>query len=91
MVCKFLPNPIDNALTQATSETDQAKKLLAVINDGYFTTQALIERLDLSHRATFRKTYLIPVLEARLLEMKYPECKTIKTLRLRLSYSYFSD
>jgi len=43
------------------------------MDDGYFTAQALMERLGLSHRATFRKNYLLPSLAAGLLEMKYPD------------------
>ena len=78
---EFMLDIIDNALTQAVSGTDQAtdqatdqvQKLLAVMDDGYFTTHTLMERLELSHRATFRKNYLIPALEAGLLEMKYPD------------------
>ena len=74
---EFILDIIDNALTQAVSGTDQAtdqvQKLLAVMDDGYFTTHTLMERLGLSHRATFRKNYLIPALEAGLLEMKYPD------------------
>ena len=76
---------IGNALTDAALNTDQAsdqvtdqasdqvKKLLAVMDSSYFSTQSLMERLGLSHRPTFRKNYLLPALEAGLLEMKYPD------------------
>ena len=82
---EFMLDIIDNALTQAVSGTDQAtdqvsdqatdqvQKLLAVMDDGYFTTHTLMERLGLSHRATFRKNYLMPALKAGLLAMKYPD------------------
>ncbi|MBT9315840.1 Fic family protein [Leptothoe spongobia] len=65
---------IDQATDQATDQAaDQVKRLLAVMDDSYVTTQILMERLGLSHRPTFRKNYLIPALDAGLLEMKYPD------------------
>ncbi|MEO1298080.1 MAG: Fic family protein, partial [Cyanobacteria bacterium J06636_16] len=78
---EFMLNIIESALTQAALGTDQVtdqaadqvKKLLAVIDESYCTIQMLMERLGLSHRATFRKNYLIPALEAGLLEMKYAD------------------
>ena len=82
---EFMLDIIDNVLTQTTSQahqatdqvtdqaTDQVKKLLAVMDDSYFTTHLLMEKLGLSHRPTFRKNYLLPALEAGLLEMKYPD------------------
>ncbi|MEM9008849.1 MAG: Fic family protein [Cyanobacteria bacterium P01_F01_bin.86] len=78
---EFMLDILDSALSQATAETDQATdqatdqvgKLLAAMDDGYFTTQALMERLSLSHRPTFRKNYLLPALKAGWLEMKYPD------------------
>ncbi|NER85336.1 MAG: Fic family protein, partial [Leptolyngbya sp. SIO1D8] len=78
---EFMLDIIDSVLTQTGSDTDQAtdqvsdqvRKLLAVMDDGYFTTQTLMKRLGLSHRPTFRKNYLIPALAANLLEMKYPD------------------
>lgn len=78
---EFMLEIIGNALAQANQATDQAadqasdqvKRLLAVMDEGYFTTQALMENLGLSHRPTFRKNYLKPALEAGLLEMKYPD------------------
>ncbi|MGB0560914.1 MAG: Fic family protein [Spirulinaceae cyanobacterium] len=51
---------------------DPVQKLLAVMDNDYFTTQTLMERLGLSHRPTFRKNYLLPALAAGLIEMKYP-------------------
>ena len=82
---EFMLDIIDNVLTQTTSQThqatdqvtdqatDQVKRLLAVMDDSYFTTHLLMEKLGLSHRPTFRKNYLLPALEAGLLEMKYPD------------------
>lgn len=68
----------DQVIAQTTDQvsaqvSDQVKRLLSVMDDGYFTTQILMERLGLSHRATFRKNYLIPALEVGLLGMKYPD------------------
>ncbi|MGD1907525.1 MAG: Fic family protein [Leptolyngbyaceae cyanobacterium] len=81
---EFMLDMIGNALTQAASKTDQVtdlvtdqvtdpvENLLAVMDERYFTTRSLMERLGLSHRATFRKNYLMPALMAGRLEMKYP-------------------
>ena len=82
---EFMLDIIRNVLTEATlnadqvsdqvsdQASDQVKKLLAIMEGGYFTTQALMERLGLSHRATFRKNYLLPALNAGLIERKYPD------------------
>ena len=43
------------------------------LNGFGITTHLLMEKLGLSHRPTFRKNYLLPALEAGLLEMKYPD------------------
>ena len=96
---EFMLDIIDKALTQAISATnpatdqvtDQVKKLLAVMDDGYFTAQTLMQRLGLSHRATFRKNYLIPALEAGLLEMKYPDKPRHPKQQYRKRRTWLSD
>ncbi|MEM9214402.1 MAG: Fic family protein [Cyanobacteria bacterium P01_F01_bin.150] len=82
---EFMLEIIGDALTEATSATnqasdqasdqvsDQVQKLLAVMGNGFSTAQSLMEQLELSHRPTFRKNYLVPALEAGLIEMKYPD------------------
>jgi Fic family protein len=52
---------------------DQVRRLLAVMDNQYWSAQELMNRLSLSHKPTFRKNYLNPALKARLLLMQYPE------------------
>jgi predicted nucleic acid-binding protein len=73
---EFVLGIIDTVLTQ-NSETiqvsDQAKRLLDVMDNQYWSAQELMEKLSLSHRPTFRKNYLNPALKAERLLMQYPD------------------
>ena len=63
----------DQVSDQDTAQvSDQVKRLLRVINDEELTTTQLMERLELKHRATFRKNYLLPALENNLIVMTIP-------------------
>jgi Fic family protein len=66
---------IQNSGTDQVSDqvSDQVKQLLAVMDDRYWSTQELMQRLSLSHSPTFRKNYLNPALRSRLLVMQYPD------------------
>ena len=48
-------------------------KLLAVLGDETLSATELMERLALSHKATFRKNYLNPALEKYQIEWTIPE------------------
>jgi len=52
---------------------DQVEKLLAIMGDGWLSTQDMLARLGLSHKATFRKNYLRPALQAGFVIMQDPE------------------
>jgi len=51
----------------------QVEKLLAVMGDDWLSTQDMLARLGLSHKATFRKNYLRPALQAELVVMQDPD------------------
>ncbi len=53
--------------------SDQVRQLLTVMDDRYWSTRELMERLSLTHQPTFRKNYLNPALKAGLVVMKYPD------------------
>ncbi|MCQ4637421.1 Fic family protein [Anaerovorax odorimutans] len=48
-------------------------KLLEALGDHTLSAAELMERLDLSHRPTFRKNYLNPALEKHLIERTIPD------------------
>ncbi|MCK5312221.1 MAG: Fic family protein [Desulfobacteraceae bacterium] len=77
---EFMLNSIALALKelietdQVTDQvTDQAKKLLSLLSKNPFSAKELMQKLNLSHRPTFRENYLRPALEDKLIEMTIPE------------------
>jgi hypothetical protein len=52
---------------------EQVKRLLDVLNDEPLTSKELMERVNLKHRPTFRDNYLLPAIEAGLVEMTIPD------------------
>lgn len=57
--------------------TDQDKspveRLLSALGNDMLSAAEIMERLDLSHRPTFRKNYLNPALEQNLIERTIPD------------------
>lgn len=57
--------------------TDQDKspveRLLSALGNDMLSVAEIMERLDLSHRPTFRKNYLNPALEQNLIERTIPD------------------
>ncbi len=71
---------------QATDQvTDQVKRLLRFMDETFISAAEIMAGLSLSHRPTFRKNYLRPALELKLLEMKYPENPRRPGQRYRLT------
>lgn len=61
---------------EADSSTKQdpfVEKLLSVLGNEELSASALMDRLGLSHRPTFRKNYLLPALDQHLIEMTIPD------------------
>lgn len=53
--------------------SDQVDKLLHVMNNEWLSSSEIMEKLELSHKPTFRKNYLNPALENGLIEMHNPD------------------
>ncbi len=69
--------------------TDQVKKLLTVLfsaSEQALSSKELMERLQLKHRPSFRKSYLSPALESELIMMSYPERPNSPKQTYRLSH-----
>ena len=64
--------------------TDQVARLLVALKESPKTAAELMVELGLSHRPTFRKNYLRPAMDARLVEMTRPESPTAKNQKYRL-------
>ena len=60
-------------------------KLLGVLGDETLSTAELMERLGLSHKATFRKNYLNPALEKHQIERTIPERPNSRNQKYRRS------
>ena len=71
----------------AEQDTDQdntpVARLLAVIGDETLSAAELMSLLGLSHRPTFRKNYLEPALEQKLIERTIPDRPTSKNQKYR--------
>ncbi len=53
--------------------SDQVERLLSVMGDGWLSAQEMMALLGLSHKATFRKNYLRPALQAGFVVMQDPD------------------
>lgn len=54
-------------------DSDQVKRLVALMGKDEYTLAELMSLLGLSHRATFQKNYLNPAIEAELIERTIPD------------------
>lgn len=67
--------------------TDQDKtpieRILSALSDETLSATELMERLGLSHRPTFRKNYLNPALEQKLIERTIPDKPNSKNQKYR--------
>ena len=79
----------DLALSQSNTDqvSDQDKapiqRLLSVLGDKELSATEIMERLGLSHRPTFRKNYLTPALEKKLIERTIPDKPNSKNQKYR--------
>lgn len=69
---EFLLTAIYDTLSEL-SNTEQVKKLLAVIGNKAYSAKELMELVGLKHRPTFRDNYLLPALELGYIEMTIPD------------------
>ena len=67
--------------------TDQVKtpvnRLLSALGNEVLSATELMQRLSLSHRPTFRKNYLNPALEQKLIERTIPDKPTSRSQKYR--------
>ena len=59
------------------------ERLLSALGDDTLSAAELMERLNLSHRPTFRKNYLNPALEQNLIERTIPDKPNSKNQKYR--------
>jgi predicted transcriptional regulator len=69
----------------ADQVSDQVSRLLDVLGIGEIGAADLMDKLNLSHRPTFRKNYLEPALTAGVIERTQPEAPRSPTQRYRLT------
>lgn len=79
---EFMLNQISHILDEAIAQigaaglgvSEYVKRMLAVMEyDVPYTASAIMEKLGLKSRETFRKNYMMPALEEGLLEMTIPD------------------
>ncbi|WP_329601943.1 Fic family protein [Sansalvadorimonas verongulae] len=79
----------DAASDQVTDQaTDQVKRLLEVLRSAKgqpLGAKELMELLQLKHRPTFRKNYLMPAIESGLVSMSFPDSPKSPKQSYRLS------
>lgn len=59
------------------------ERILSALSDETLSATELMERLELSHRPTFRKNYLNPALEQKLIERTIPDKPNSKNQKYR--------
>jgi len=64
---------IENSDQVYDQVSDQVKKLLTIMDDSWLSVNEIMEKLKLKHKPTFRKNYLNPALNLKLVEMKEPQ------------------
>lgn len=66
-------------------QSDQVMRLLHALRKSQRSAADLMTELGLSHRPTFRKNYIHPALEARLIEMIQPDTPRARNQKYRLT------
>lgn len=65
-------------------DNDQVKVICSLLKNGPLSALRLMRTLKLSHRANFRKNYLIPALNSGLVERTIPHKPTCRSQKYRL-------
>lgn len=73
----------DQDSDQVTDQDEPINRLLSVLGEEEFSAAELMKRLGLSHRPTFRKNYLTPALDKRLIERTIPNKPNSKNQKYR--------
>ena len=83
---------VDSSTDQVSDRvTDQDKspveRLLTVLGNNTLSATQLMKLLGLSHKPTFRKNYLTPALEQKLIERTIPDKPNSKNQKYRIKPS----
>ena len=79
MIDEVLDGIVIGVGNQVNHISSYVKKLMDVMESGIpYTTQELMEMLDMKSRISFRENYLIPALENGLVKMSFPDSPTSK-------------
>jgi len=73
----------DQDSDQVTDQDGSINRLLAVLGNEELSAAEIMKRLGLSHRPTFRKNYLTPALDKRLIERTIPDKPNSKNQKYR--------
>lgn len=73
----------DKDSDQVTDQDGSINRLLAVLGNEELSAAEIMKRLGLSHRPTFRKNYLTPALDKRLIERTIPDKPNSKNQKYR--------
>ena len=75
---------VDRSTDQVTDQDKTPiERILSTLDDEMLSATELMERLGLSHRPTFRKNYLNPALEQKLIERTIPDKPNSKNQKYR--------
>ena len=78
---------LTQSVTQSVTQSESLLRLLQALADGPLSSSTLREYLDLKHRANFRKHYLVPALEAGLIELTLPDKPNSRLQQYRLTHT----
>lgn len=73
----------DQDSDQVTDQDNTINRLLSVLGNEELSAAEIMKRLELSHRPTFRKNYLTPALDKRLIERTIPDKPNSKNQKYR--------
>ena len=83
---KIIDQDNDQVTVQDSNHNkNPVEKLLSVLGDNVLSATEIMEKLNLVHRPTFRKNYLNPALEAKLIERTIPDKPNSKNQKYRKS------
>ena len=75
----------DQDSDQDKNPVEKLLSILSVLGDNVLSATEIMERLNLVHKPTFRKNYLNPALEAKLIERTIPDKPNSKNQKYRKS------
>jgi ATP-dependent DNA helicase RecG len=76
----------DQVTDQVTDRvTDQVMNLLACLQDQPLSSVNCMQKLELKHRPSFRKSYITPALSLKLIEMTIPDSPNSRLQKYRLT------